>query len=230
MTQDLSSWTACPMPERAPIDGQYIRLEPLSTAQHSADLFDASSVADADTRFLWLPEYPAQDKDAFTRWMQNAEASADPLYFAVIDRESGAAVGRQTLMRIDAQNGVIEIGNIYWGPKLSRRRGATEALYLFMKYAFEGLGYRRFEWKCNDANAPSKAAALRFGFSAEGLFRQHMIVKGANRDTAWFSIIDTEWPALKAGYEAWLNPDNFDADGKQKQRLQAYLETAKDGL
>lgn len=223
MTQDLSKWTPRQLPDRRVIEGRYVRLEPLDTAQHGSDLFRASSVTDADDRFFWLPEYPPQDKPEFIDWMRRVEASADPLYFAVVDRETGAAVGRQTLMRIDAQNGVIEIGNIYWGPDLSRRRGATEALFLFMKHIFDNLGYRRFEWKCNDNNLPSKAAALRFGFAAEGVFRQHMIVKGQNRDTAWFAIVDGDWPRLKAGYESWLEPANFDADGQQQRRLQECL-------
>lgn len=223
MPQDLSKWTPRQIPERQVIEGRYVRLEPLDAEQHGSDLFRASSVADAGDRFRWLPEYPAQKETEFMDWMHRAEASADPLYFAVIDRETGTAVGRQTLMRIDAQNGVIEIGNIYWGPDLSRRRGATEALFLFMKHVFDNLGYRRFEWKCNNDNLPSKAAALRFGFVAEGVFRQHMIVKGQNRDTAWFSIIDGDWPRLKLGYESWLDPENFDESGQQKQKLQACL-------
>lgn len=226
MPQNLSKWTPRQHPDRHVIEGRYVTLEPLDAAQHGADLFAASSVADADDRFRWLPEYPAQEEQEFENWMRRAEASADPLYFAVVDRETGVAVGRQTLMRIDAQNGVIEIGNIYWGPELSRRRGATEALFLFMKHIFDDLGYRRFEWKCNNANLPSKVAALRFGFVAEGVFRQHMIVKGQNRDTAWFAIIDAHWPRLKAGYESWLDPANFDDNGQQRRRLQECLERA----
>lgn len=133
-------------------------------------------------------------------------------------------------MRIDEANGVIEIGNIYWGPLISRKRGATEALYLFMKYVFDDLGYRRFEWKCNNDNIPSRQAALRFGFSEEGVFRQHLVVKGLNRDTAWFSMIDKEWPALKKGYEAWLAAENFEPSGEQKRKLGACLaDAAKSG-
>jgi RimJ/RimL family protein N-acetyltransferase len=123
-------------------------------------------------------------------------------------------------MRTDPANGVIEIGNIYWGPLISRRPAATEAQFLFMKYVFDELGYRRYEWKCNNRNEPSKRAAIRFGFQPEGIFRQHLIVRGENRDTAWFSIIDKEWPALRAAYETWLNPSNFEASGTQKRRLE----------
>ncbi len=148
--------------------------------------------------------------------------SQDPLFYAVIDKASGKVAGRQTLMRIDAANGVIEIGNIYWGPRMAQRPAATEALYLFARHVFDDLGYRRFEWKCNDDNLPSKKAAARFGFTAEGVFRQHLVVKGLNRDTAWFSIIDKEWPALRRAYEGWLSPGNFDAEGRQKRRLEEF--------
>ncbi|TIP19079.1 MAG: GNAT family N-acetyltransferase, partial [Mesorhizobium sp.] len=149
---------------------------------------------DAGGRFAWLPDYPPENRAAFQPWLDKVEASEDPLFFAVIDKPSGKIAGRQTLMRIDAANGVIEIGNIYWGPLISRRPQATEAQFLFTKYAFDELGYRRYEWKCNNRNEPSKRAAERFGFKFEGIFRQHLVVKGENRDTAWYSIIDKEWP------------------------------------
>jgi RimJ/RimL family protein N-acetyltransferase len=148
--------------------------------------------------------------------------SEDPLFFAVIDKASGKVAGRQALMRIDPAHGAIEIGNIYWGPLISRKPAATEAQFLFMQYVFDELGYRRYEWKCNDNNAPSKRAAERFGFQFEGTFRQHMVTKGNNRDTAWFSIIDSEWPALKQAYQAWLAPTNFDSDGQQIRRLEDF--------
>lgn len=140
------------------------------------------------------------------------------MFFAVVDRSTGRAEGRQALMRIDASNGVVEIGNILWGPALARTRGATEALFLFADLAF-ATGYRRFEWKCDNDNAPSKKAATRFGFTFEGLFRQHLVVKGLNRDTAWFSIIDSEWPGLRGAYVQWLDEDNFDESGTQRSSL-----------
>ena len=153
----------------------------------------------------------------------NAAAAADdPLAFAVVDRASGRCEGRQTLMRITPDHGVIEIGSILWGPAISRSRVATEALYLFARYAFETLGYRRFEWKCNSQNAPSIRAAGRFGFRYEGQFRQHMVIKGANRDTHWFSMLDTEWPALRAAFDRWLAPENFDAQGRQRATLESF--------
>ena len=220
MAGDLENWQPRPRPERKVMEGRYVRLEPLDAEKHGEGLYAASCVADADARFAWLPDYPPQSRAAFQPWLEKAAASPDPLFFAVIDKQSGKVAGRQTLMRIDAANGVIEIGNIYWGPLVSRKPAATEAQYLFAAYAFDELGYRRYEWKCNNANAPSKRAAERFGFSFEGIFRQHLVVKGENRDTAWYSIIDKEWPALKQAYRAWLDPANFDAEGRQKKRLE----------
>ncbi len=219
---DLHNWTPRSRPERIVLEGRFVRLEPLDAARHGDALFAASSVADAGERFTWLPEVPPATRAEFQPWLDRAEKSEDPLYFAVIDKATGAAVGRQTLMRIDPAQGVIEIGNIYWGPAMARTPLATEAQYLFMRYVFETLGYRRYEWKCNNDNVPSKRAAERFGFSFEGVFRQHMIVKGKNRDTAWFSIVDGEWPALKTAYEAWLAPENFDAEGRQVKRLEEF--------
>ena len=219
MTEDLANWTVRPRPARTVLEGEFVRLEPLGAARHGDELHAASSVADIDGRFRWLPETPVASREAFQPWLEKATASEDPLFFAVIDKASGRVAGRQTLMRIDAANGVIEIGNIYWGPLISRKLAATEAQFLFMRYAFDDLGYRRYEWKCNNNNAPSKRAAERFGFKFEGIFRQHIVVKGENRDTAWYSIIDKEWPALKRAYEAWLDRSNFDAAGNQKRRL-----------
>lgn len=222
MADNLSDWQPRPRPGREVLEGRTVRLEPLEAARHGDELFAASAVADAGSRFAWLPELPPQDRAAFEPWLEKAEASPDPLFFAVIDKASGKVAGRQTLMRIDANNGVAEIGNIYWGPLVSRKPAATEAQFLFASYVFDELGYRRYEWKCNNANEPSKRAADRFGFTFEGLFRQHMVVKGANRDTAWYSIIDKEWPALKSAYISWLDPSNFDSDGQQIRRLEEF--------
>ena len=219
---DLKDWTPRPLPAREAIEGRYVTLEPLDAARHGDGLYEASSVADAADRFRYLFETPAGDRPAFDAWLETVSASKDPLFFAVIDKASGEVAGRQTLMRIDPTFGVIEIGNIYWGPLISRKPAATEAQYLFASYIFDTLGYRRYEWKCNNANEPSKRAAERFGFTFEGVFRQHMVQKGENRDTAWYSIIDSEWPALKAAYQAWLSPDNFDADGLQIRRLEDF--------
>ncbi|MCZ8185366.1 MAG: GNAT family protein [Beijerinckiaceae bacterium] len=219
---ELTHWTPRPLPERRILEGRYCRLEPLDAARHGDQLFEASMAPGAEARHRYLFESP-MERAAFQTWLEGRAASLDPLFFAVIDRATGRVEGRQTLMRIDPAHGVIEIGSILWGPAIARSRVATEALYLFAAHAFDALGYRRFEWKCNDRNEPSKRAALRFGFTYEGLFRQHMVAKGENRDTAWYSMIDREWPALRAGYQAWLHPDNFDSNGHQRARLETFL-------
>ena len=220
--QDLSNWTPRPRPERKVFEGRYVRLEPLSAAKHGDGLFEAATEADSDSRFRWLSEVTPESREAFQPWLDRVEASEDPLYFTCIDKASGKVAGRQTLMRLDPANGVAEIGHIHWGPLMQRKPAATEAHYLFMRYIFDDLGYRRWEWKCNNRNEPSKRAASRFGFTFEGLFRQNMVIKGENRDTAWFSIIDSEWPQLKKAYEGWLDPSNFDTDGNQKRRLEDF--------
>jgi RimJ/RimL family protein N-acetyltransferase len=216
---DLSNWKGVPCPERIVLEGRYARLEALDPAKHGAQLLASAQQPGADDRFRYLFEEPPADMAALTPWLERVSTSTDPLFFAVIDRQTGRAEGRQSLMRIDATHGVIEIGHILWGPAIARTRVVTEALYLFATYAFDTLGYRRFEWKCHNLNEPSQRAALRFGFTFEGVFRQHMVAKGRNRDTAWFAIIDADWPRLKAGYEAWLRPENFAADGQQKSKL-----------
>lgn len=223
MNDDPSLWTPRQPPPRVVLDGRYVRLEPLDAERHAAELFVASNVADKERKFKYTFEEAPENEEHFVEWARRKAEKRDPLYYAVIERSSGTVAGRQALMRIDAANGVIEIGSIYWGPGIARRRGATEALYLFMFHVFEDLGYRRCEWKCNNDNTSSKKAAARFGFTHEGVFRQHMVVKGENRDTAWFSIIDSEWPALKAGYERWLDPSNFDAEGVQARPLRFFL-------
>ena len=220
LSEDLKNWQPRPRPERKPLEGRYVRLEPLEAARHGDELYAVSSVPDAAERFRWLFDYPPEDRAAFQPWLDKAEASQDPLFFVVIDKASGRVAGRQTLMRIDPAYGVIEIGNIYWGPLIARKPAATEAQFLFMQHVFDGLGYRRYEWKCNNLNEPSKRAAQRFGFSFEGVFRQHLVVKGENRDTAWYSVIDKEWPPLRRAYLQWLDPANFDAEGRQKRRLE----------
>lgn len=219
---DLAAWTGCARPTRRFLDGRYVRLEPLDAGTHGPDLFEASSVPDADTRFRWLLDEPPRSPADFQPWLENAQASEDPLHFAVIDKASGKVAGRQSLMRIDARMGVIEIGHIYWGPKIARSRAATEAQFLFAQYVFDELGYRRYEWKCDNDNVPSRRAAQRFGFRFDGLFRQHMVVKGKNRDTAWFSILDQDWLVLRTAYMNWLAPDNFDRNGQQKISLEDF--------
>lgn len=209
----------CPRPARVALEGRYARLEPLAAA-HAAELFEASAAPGADRRFAYLFDLPPSAIADMNAWVAKAASTEDPLFSAVIDKASGRVAGRQSLMRITPEHGVIEIGHILWGPAISRSRAATEALYLAARHIFEDLGYRRFEWKCNNLNEPSKAAARRFGFSYEGLFRQHMWGKGTNRDTAWFSMLDSEWPAFRREYDRWLAPSNFDAAGRQLSKLQ----------
>jgi RimJ/RimL family protein N-acetyltransferase len=205
-------------PQRVVLDGRYTRLEPIGS-QHLDALWAASRDADGPERYRWLAETPPESRDELAAWIETTAAKDDPVCFAVIDKATGRAEGRQSLMRIVPKDGVIELGGIFWGPRLAKTRMATEAFYLNARYAFETLGNRRFEWKTNNRNEASKRAALRFGFTFEGIFRQHMIVKGENRDTAWFAMLDSEWPSRKAGLEAWLDPSNFDAEGRQKAKL-----------
>ena len=205
-------------PQRTVLEGRYVRLEPIAP-EHASDLWAASSDPGAAERYRYLFSHaPASLAEVEARIHQSL-GEDDPLAFAVVDRATGRAGGQQSLMRIVPEHGVIEIGAIYWGPGIARTRLATEALYLFAKHSFEDLGYRRFEWKCNNENAPSKRAAERFGFSFEGVFRQHMIIKDENRDTAWFSMLNGEWPTRKAGFLRWLDEENFDAEGNQKTQL-----------
>ena len=214
---DLTDWHHPPRPARTTLEGRYARLEPLNADRHGEQLFEASMAPGADERFRYLFD-SAQERPAFEEWLARACASEDPLFYAVIDVSTGRCEGRQTLMRITPEHGVIEVGNILWGPAIARTRVATEALFLHARCVF-ALGYRRFEWKCNAANGPSKRAAERFGFTFEGMFRQHMVVKGRNRDTAWYAMLDHEWPALRSACERWLAPENFDENGRQKSRL-----------
>jgi RimJ/RimL family protein N-acetyltransferase len=205
------------LPERRVLQGRFGRLEPLDEARHGESLWRA--VKGADAMWDYLPYGPFADEAAFRIWLKERQSLADPLYYAVVDGKSGRALGCVTLMRFDQANGCIETGHIFYAPALQRTPLATEAIYLLARHVFDDLGYRRFEWKCNNANEPSRRAASRFGFAFEGVFRQHLIVKGRNRDTAWFSMIDGEWPARKSAFERFLSPGNFDPQGKQKESL-----------
>lgn len=220
MAEDLKNWKPRPRPQRLALEGRYVLLEPLDAARHGDGLFASATEGDGPERFRWLPEVAPEARAAFQPWLVGAEANEDPLYFTVIDKASGRVAGRQTLMRIDETNGVIETGNIFWSEIIARKPASTEAFFLFAAHVFDALGYRRFEWKCNNRNEPSKRAALRYGMVAEGVFRQHLVVKGENRDTAWFSMIDSEWPAARRAFNLWLDPSNFDAGGLQKRRLE----------
>lgn len=218
---DLSNWNARPLPSQIVLEGRYCRIEPLSL-RHADQLFAASMAPGYEERFLYLTTGP-QNRPQFDAWLAAMINQLDMQFSAVIDLSSGRCEGRQALMRIEPAHGVIELGNILWGPSISRSRITTEAFYLVAQYVFDQLQYRRFEWKCDALNQPSRSAALRFGFSFEGIFQQHMIIKGKNRDTCWFAMLDHQWPRIKSAYEAWLQPSNFDAQGKQLRKLQSLL-------
>ena len=208
-----------PAAERAPLAGRAVTLVPLNADAHADALFEGANGGERDRVWTYLFDGPYPDRAAFRANIASKAMSEDPLFFAVIDNASGKAVGYQTFLRIEPKHRVIEVGAIMYTPALQRTIGATEAQYLFARHVFDDLGYRRYEWKCNSLNAPSRRAALRLGFSFEGVFRQHMIVKDRNRDTAWFSMLDSEWPARRAAFEQWLAPENFDSSGRQRVSL-----------
>ena len=211
--------TAGNRPLRRSLSGRHVTLEPLDAGRHASSLWRHVQGADEAWDYLFDGPYPTEA--ALTDSLASKAVSPDPLFWAVVDKASGGAVGYATLLRIEPAHRVIEVGNILFTPALQRKPGATEAMYLLARIVFDDLGYRRYEWKCNALNAPSRAAAERLGFTFEGIFRQHMIVKGRNRDTAWYSMLDSEWPAVKQAFEAWLAPSNFDADGRQLASLKA---------
>ena len=217
------NWKPAKPPERRALEGSLVRLEPVDPDRHGVALFTSSEAAPEIWTHLAYGPFPNQA--VFTSWLEDRAATEDPLFYAIVDRASGSAHGMASFLRMDPQNGVIEIGHIWFAPELQRTRQATEAIYLLASHAFDDLGYRRLEWKCDSLNGPSRRAAERFGFIYEGVFRQHMVVKGRNRDTAWFSILDSEWPTICSAFEAWLAPGNFDADGRQRQSLAAIRES-----
>jgi RimJ/RimL family protein N-acetyltransferase len=206
-------------PQRRTLDGRVVSIIPLNPVAHADALFKCACGKENEPLWLYLFEGPFATRAAFDSHLQQKASSEDPLFFAILDKPSGDAIGYAAYMRIEPTHRVIEVGSILYTPRLQRTIGATEAMYLMARHVFEDLGYRRYEWKCNALNAPSRSAALRLGFTFEGIFRQHMIVKGRNRDTAWFSMLDSEWPQRKAAFERWLDPSNFDANGRQKVSL-----------
>ncbi len=204
------------------MEGQYCRLVPIGP-EHADDLYAAFMQAPDGRAFTYLFEEPPDSLAAMQDRITRMVADTTTLHHAVIDRNTGRAVGHAALMRIDPTHGVIEVGHITMSPLMQRTRIATEMLALFMTRVFDELGYRRFEWKCDSLNGPSRRAAERFGFQFEGIFRQAVVYKQRNRDTAWYSILDQEWPRLRTAYAAWLDPSNFDANGLQRQRLRAFM-------
>ncbi len=215
----VRNWTPRARPPRTPMIGRLCDVVPLDPARHAAELFDANQRDQTSANFTYLFSEPFATLDAYRAWLDGMAAVDDPLFHTIIDRRTARAVGVASYMRIDPAMGAIEVGHINYSPLLQRTVASTEAMYLMMRRAFDELGYRRYEWKCDSLNAPSRATAERLGFTFEGIFRQAVVYKGRNRDTAWFSITDAEWPARRAGFEAWLAPKNFDADGVQRRKL-----------
>ncbi|GAA6163967.1 GNAT family protein [Pelagimonas sp. KU-00592-HH] len=212
----VENWTPPAPPKGVVLEGQYTQLEPLQAEAHAALLFRAYEGQDA----VWdyMPYGPFHSAAAYHRWMKGITGAGDPLFYAIYDKDARAWGGVASYLRIHPDAGSIEVGHINLSPQLQGTRAATEAMVLMMQWAFEN-GYRRYEWKCDALNTPSRRAAQRLGLSYEGVFRQHLVVKGRNRDTAWFAAIDTEWPALKAAYDVWLSPSNFGSDGQQRESL-----------
>jgi RimJ/RimL family protein N-acetyltransferase len=217
----LDTWAARPLPSGTPMVGRYCSIQKLDPERHAADLYAALSEAPDARDWTYSPAGPFSQFAQYADYLRKEAVKSDPLHHAIVDSRSGKPIGTAALMRIDPVNGVIEIGHIVYSSRLKRTRAGTEAMYLFMRRVFDELGYRRYEWKCDSLNAPSRRAAERYGFRYEGTFRQAIVYKGRNRDTAWFSITDGEWPALRAAFEAWLAADNFGEDGMQRRSLSA---------
>lgn len=206
-------------PERVCLDGRYVRLEPLDSQAHGDALWEEAGGAHREGLWAYLSDGPYLDRTSFDESLKRKADSIDPLYFAIVDARTSLAAGYASYLRIEPKHRCMEVGSILYGPALQQTVGATEAMFLMARHAFEDLHYRRYEWKCNALHAGSRRAALRLGFTFEGIFRQHMIVKGRNRDTAWFSMLDIEWPARKSALERWLDPANFNDQGEQRKRL-----------
>lgn len=211
--------TPAKRPERVELEGRHVRIVPFHAPSHASELYHLSHGPDAEQLWAYLFPAPFESEKAFIAYYALAAEKDDPLLYAIIDKASGRAVGHATYMRIEPAHRVIEVGNILYTPALARTTGGTEAMYLMAKYVFEELGYRRYEWKCNALNAPSRRAAERYGFHFEGIFRKHMIVKGRNRDTAWFAMLAEDWPQRAFAFETWLARENFDAEGRQRHHL-----------
>jgi RimJ/RimL family protein N-acetyltransferase len=217
-------WQPVPAPAATTLRGRTVTLEPLDASAHTAALWQA--VQRHDELWDYLADGPYASEDDLHHALAQKQAGAAAVFLAIVPAATGLAAGYASYMRIDGQNGVVEVGNILLTPAIQRTTAATEAMYLMARHVFEDLGFRRYEWKCNANNEPSRRAALRYGFTFEGIFRQHMIVKGHNRDTAWFSMLDHEWPSRKQAFEFWLTPENFDESGRQRKPLAAFIADA----
>jgi len=216
----VAGWSARPRPPRTELTGRYCRLEPVNSQRHSADLYAAYMEAPDDRDWTYLFDERPDRREDFDSYLRKLASSEDPLHFAIIASHSREALGTAALVRIEPVHGSIEVGYISFSPRLQQTAAGTESMYLLMQLAFDELGYRRYEWKCDSLNAPSRAAAERYGFSFEGIFRNAVIYKGRSRDTAWYSITEQEWPRVRSAFQAWLDPTNFDEHGRQRRRLQ----------
>ena len=216
----MPDWQPCPRPPLTAMTGRFCRLEAVNVAAHGQQLFDAFCKDETGHNWTYLPYGPFTKLADFEAWLTAECQGQDPLFHTIIDEQTGRAVGLASYLRIDPAMGVIEVGHIHFSPLMQQTPMATECMYLMMRRVFDELGYRRYEWKCDDLNGPSKLAAQRLGFSYDGLFKQATMYKGRNRDTAWFSILDSDWPSLKQRFENWLQVANFDAQGRQICRLQ----------
>jgi RimJ/RimL family protein N-acetyltransferase len=206
-------------PQRIIHEGRYVRLEPIDPSVHVDELWEVAGDPAVDATWEYLGYGPWDSKEQYGAWLAESQASNDPLFFAIRDLKSGKAIGTGSIMRIAPEARSIEVGHIWFSPALQRTPAATEAIYLMIRHCLDDLGYRRMEWKCNALNMPSRRSARRYGFTYEGIFYQNMMVKGRNRDTAWYSILDGEWPEIRANFEAWLDPENFDEQGVQRRAL-----------
>jgi RimJ/RimL family protein N-acetyltransferase len=217
----VPGWAPRPHPQRTVLTGRYCRIEPIDAERDARALFDAYMLAPDGRDWTYLFQERPTSPAACREHLAAIAASSDPLHYVIVDGSSALAAGTAALMRIEPVHGVIEVGSITYSPPLKKSRAGTEAMYLMMRYAFDELGYRRYEWKCDSLNAASRAAAMRYGFHFEGIFRQAIVYKNRNRDTAWYAIIDKEWPHVRAALETWLRPENFDASGRQRRTLAA---------
>ncbi|GJD34106.1 GNAT family N-acetyltransferase [Methylobacterium aerolatum] len=215
----LPGWTPRAHPPRTAMTGRFCHVVPLDPAAHAAGLFALFAAAPDSRSWTYLGDELPVTEAAYRERLERQAAGEDPLFHTILDAATGAPLGIASYLRIDPQNGVIEVGHIHFGPALKRSAAATEAMALMMTRAFDECGYRRYEWKCDSLNAPSRAAALRYGFTFEGIFRNAVVVKGRSRDTAWFSVTDAEWPRVKRAFSDWLDPANFDAEGRQRRGL-----------
>lgn len=226
----VENWSERARPDIAELKGYFVRLEALNCSRHLNDLYENCANPEERKRAHFLKVEGGDTIEGFEKWIRQCEQNPVDEFYAVVDIKTGKAIGSQAFLRIDTANGSVEIGYVHWSPLMARSPKSTEAFYLMAKYVFETLKYRRFEWKCDSLNTPSRAAAERFGMTFEGIFRNHMVRFGKNRDTAWFSLIDAEWPVIKKGFEAWFRPENFDASGLQKSKLRDVIELERNKI